>query len=226
MAPQTRRGVIAGTIFVALVALGIPISMLTRPTSDALCQGTPRVTDPTLTWTAVVLLVLAASWVAIGMVAARTRLVARPGAGAARASWISSTRPWRARESVLGMLSFDRWLMTIIPLGLLVATLILQAALLPKTLVAIELATWVILMAVLLWWTRDRSPWPVVSTLAGVTVLRCIVTLVGLVATASGGNWCPLWTNPTLHSFYVPVSFALVVWAFIASAWALRTKSD
>ena len=42
------------------------------------------------------------AWVVIGMLAARTRLVRRPGAAAARASWLAATRPWRARESTLG----------------------------------------------------------------------------------------------------------------------------
>ena len=73
--------------------------------------------DLAMAWIARVLLLLAVAWVVIGMIAARTRLIRRPGAAAARASWLASTRPWRARESTLGMLPLDRWLMIGVPGG-------------------------------------------------------------------------------------------------------------
>ncbi len=71
--------------------------------------------DLTMAWFARILLVLALAWVVIGMLSARTRLVAKPGAAAARASWLGSSRPWRARESTLGMLPLDRWLLLGVP---------------------------------------------------------------------------------------------------------------
>src|SRR5690606_7651440 len=86
--------------------------------------------DLAMAWAARVLLVLALAWVVIGVLAARTRLVRRPGAAAARASWLGATRPWRARESTLGFLPLDRWLIIVVPVGLLVATRAVQTSLL------------------------------------------------------------------------------------------------
>ena len=66
-----------------------------------------------MTWLARILLVLALAWIIIGVLSARTSLVRRPGAAAARASWLASVMPWRARESTLGMLPLDRLLMVL-----------------------------------------------------------------------------------------------------------------
>ena len=60
--------------------------------------------DMAMAWIARGLLLLAGLWVVIGVLASRTRLVRRPGAAAARAAWLGATRPWRARESTLGLL--------------------------------------------------------------------------------------------------------------------------
>ena len=84
------------------------------------------------------------AWLVIGMVAARTRLVRRPGAAAARASWLASTRPWRARESTLGMLPLDRWLLLVVPGALLVATRAVQTSFLSWTHLAVVLGAWLV----------------------------------------------------------------------------------
>ncbi|MGZ8805438.1 MAG: hypothetical protein ACXWZG_09075, partial [Microbacterium sp.] len=78
--------------------------------------------DLAMAWIARGLLALAVIWVVIGVLSSRTRLVRRPGAAAARAGWLGATRPWRARESTLGLLPLDRWLLLGVPVALLVAT--------------------------------------------------------------------------------------------------------
>ncbi|GAA5205369.1 hypothetical protein [Microbacterium kyungheense] len=180
--------------------------------------------DDTMAWLARVLLVLALAWVVIGMLAARTRLVRRPGAAAARATWIASTRPWRARESTLGMLELDRWLLLIIPAALLVATRAVQTSFLSWTHVAVVIGTWVVFALVLRLFVRRRSPWPVIAAVGGVVVLRCILTLFALSFTGPGGYWYAFWTEPALRTAYIAVAFALFVWVFVAAGWALSAQ--
>ncbi|GAA2987342.1 hypothetical protein JOD63_002151 [Microbacterium terrae] len=179
--------------------------------------------DLAMAWIARILLVLAAAWVVIGMLAARTRLVRRPGAAAARASWIASTRPWRARESTLGMLELDRWLMLGIPAALLVATRAVQTSLLSWSHLAITLGGWLVFALVVRLCVGRRSPWPVIAAVGGVVVLRCILTLAALSFTGPGGYWFAFWTDPVLRTIYIALAFAGFVWAFVAAGWALAT---
>ena len=180
--------------------------------------------DDTMAWLARGLLVLAVAWVVIGMIAARTSLVRRPGAAAARATWIASTRPWRARESTLGMLELDRWLLLIIPAALLVATRAVQTSFLSWTHVAIVIGAWVVFALALRLFVRRRSPWPVIAAVGGVVVLRCILTLFALSFTGPGGYWYAFWTEPVLRTAYIAVAFALFVWVFVAAGWALSAQ--
>ncbi|HKP08641.1 MAG TPA: hypothetical protein VJU58_15420 [Microbacterium sp.] len=182
------------------------------------------VRDEAMAWIARVLLVLALAWVVIGMLAARTRLVARPGAAAARATWIASTRPWRARESTLGMLELDRWLLLIVPAGLLIATRAVQTSFLSWTHVAVIVGAWVVFALVLRLFVWERSPWPVIAAVGGVVMLRCIVTLFALSFTGPGGYWFAFWTDPLLRTAYITVAFALFVWVFVAAGWALSAQ--
>lgn len=177
--------------------------------------------DLTMAWIARVLLVLAAAWVVIGMLAARTRLVRRPGAAAARAAWISSTRPWRARESTLGMLDLDRWLLLVIPAALLVATRAVQTSFLSWTHLVVVFGAWAVFALVVRLFVGRRSPWPVIAAVGGVVVLRCIVTLFALAFSGPGGYWFAFWTEPVLRSAYIAVAFTLFVWVFVAAGWAL-----
>ncbi|MFK4837239.1 hypothetical protein ACI3KY_16055 [Microbacterium sp. ZW T2_14] len=187
--------------------------------------GVDRATrDLTMAWLARGLLVLAIAWVVIGMVAARTRLVARPGAAAARATWIASTRPWRARESTLGMLELDRWLLLVVPAALLVATRAVQTSFLSWTHLVVTIGAWALFALVvrlLLW---RRSPWPVIAAVGGVVMLRCILTLFALSFTGPGGYWFAFWTEPVLRTIYSAVAFALFVWVFVAAGWALAAQ--
>ncbi|WP_194409285.1 hypothetical protein [Microbacterium cremeum] len=180
--------------------------------------------DQPMAWFARVLLALAVAWMVIGILAARTRLVRRPGAAAARASWIASTRPWRARESTLGMLDLDRWLLLVIPAALLVATRAVQTSFLSWTHLAVVLGAWLAFALVVRLFVGRRSPWPVIAAVGGVVVLRCIVTLVALSFTGPGGYWFAFWTDPVLRSVYIAVAFALFVWVFVAGGWALSAQ--
>ncbi|UOQ88224.1 hypothetical protein MUN74_13135 [Agromyces endophyticus] len=180
--------------------------------------------DPLMAWFARGLLVLALAWVVIGMLAARTRLVRRPGAAAARASWVASTRPWRARLETLGMDDLDRWLLFLVPVALLVATRAVQTSFRSWTHLAVVIGAWAIFAGVLRLCVGRRSPWPVIAAVGGVVVLRCIVTLVGLSFTGPGGYWFAFWTDPVLRTAYIAVAFALFVWVFVAAGWALAAQ--
>lgn len=180
--------------------------------------------DLAMAWMARVLLFLAVAWVVIGMLAARTRLVRRPGAAAARASWVASTRPWRARESTLGMLDLDRWLLLIIPAALLVATRAVQTSFLSWTHLVVVLGAWAVFALVVRLLVGRRSPWPVIAAVGGVVVLRCIVTLFALSFSGPGGYWFAFWTEPDLRTVYIGIAFALFVWVFVAAGWAMSAQ--
>ena len=180
--------------------------------------------DLAMAWSARVLLVLAAAWVVIGMIAARTGLVRRPGAAAARATWLASTRPWRARESTLGLLTLDRWLLVLVPAALLVATRAVQTSFLSWAHLVVVLSAWAVFVLVVRLAVWRRSPWPVVAAVGGVVVLRCIVTLAALSVTGPGGYWFAFWTDPVRRTAYIAVAFALFVWVFVAVGWALSAQ--
>ncbi len=180
--------------------------------------------DLAMAWIARVLLVLALAWVIIGMLASRTRLVRRPGAAAARASWLAATRPWRARESTLGMLLLDRWLLLVVPAGLLVVTRAVQTSFLAPVQLAVTLGAWVIFAIVVRLFVWGRSPWPVIAAVGGVVMLRCIVTLGALSLTGPGGYWFAFWTDPVRRTIFIAVAFALFVWVFVAAGWALAAQ--
>ena len=180
--------------------------------------------DMAMAWIARGLLVLAGLWVVIGVFASRTRLVRRPGAAAARAAWLGATRPWRARESTLGLLPLDRWLLLGIPAALLVATRAVQTSFLSWTHLAVVLGAWLVFLAVVRLLVRRRSPWPVIAAVGGVIVLRCIVTLLALSVTGPGGYWFSFWTEPTRRTVYIAIAFALFVWLFVAAGWALGSQ--
>ncbi|HWK78026.1 hypothetical protein [Microbacterium sp.] len=177
--------------------------------------------DLAMAWTSRVLLALTIAWIVIGMLAARTRLVRRPGAAAARASWVSATRPWRAEESTLGMLRADRVLLVAVPAALLVATRAVQTSLLSWTHLAVVLGAWAVFLTVVLLASRRRSPWPVIAVVGGVIMLRCALTLAVLSLSGPGGYWFAFWTEPLRRSIYITLAVALFVWMFAAAGWVL-----
>lgn len=180
--------------------------------------------DLAMAWMARVLLVLTAAWVLIGILSARTRLVRRPGAMAARATWVSSTRPWRAGESTLGMLRADHVLLVLVPGALLVATRAVQTSFLSWVHLAVTLGAWAVFVALLLVLFRGRWGWAVLATIGGVVVLRCALVLTALSFSGPGGYWFAFWTDPVRRSLYIAVAFALFVWLFVAVGWALAAR--
>ncbi|MFE6736688.1 hypothetical protein [Microbacterium sp. NPDC057650] len=180
--------------------------------------------DDTMAWLARGLLVLAIAWVIIGVLAARTRLVRRPGAVAARATWVAATRPWRARESALGLVDLDRWLLFLVPAALLVATRAVQTSFLSWTHLAVVLGAWVLFALMIRLFVWRHSPWPVIAAVGGVVVLRCILTLFALSFTGPGGYWYAFWVEPVPRTAYIAVAFALFLWVFVAAGWALSAQ--
>lgn len=216
MAMTAGRGVVALGAVAVLLLIGAALAFFVDPFAR-----TPREVDPVAETVARVLLVLAVAWVVIGMLAARTRLVGRPGAAAARATWIASTRPWRARESTLGVLPLDRWFMIVIPGGLLVATRIVQAPREGFASVVLAIAGWLVFAVAVRLLLGARSPWPIIAAVGGALVLRCIVTLAALAFSGPGGAWHDLWSLPAIRIVYLTVAFALVAWVFVVAGWSL-----
>lgn len=224
----TRSGALALVVAAVLVGIGVVAAVVvTGPLQGAGSGTVPNAEvadDAVFAWIARILLVLAVAWVVIGMLSARTRLVRRPGAAGARAAWLASTRPWRARESTLGMLPLDRWLMILVPGALLVATRAVQTALLGWIDLAVALGAWLVFAAVvrlLLW---NRSPWPVIAAVGGAVVLRCILALVVVSISGPGEFWVGFWSDPGVRFAYVVPAVALALWAFVAAAWALAAQ--
>ena len=79
MATTAGRGILALGTVAALLVIGVLLALLVDPFARM-----PIEVDAATEWIARVLLVLGVAWVVIGMLAARTRLVGRPGAAAAR----------------------------------------------------------------------------------------------------------------------------------------------
>jgi hypothetical protein len=178
-----------------------------------------------MAWFARVLLALALAWLVIGMLSVHTRLVGKPGAAAARTTWLASTRPWRARESTLGMLTLDHVLLLAVPPALLVATRAVQTSFLSWVQLAVVIGAWAIFAFVARWLLGSRySPWPLIAAVGGVVVLRCTVVLFALSFTGPGGYWFAFWTDPVLRVAYIAVAFTLFVWVFIAAGWAMSTQ--
>ncbi|MFJ6653960.1 hypothetical protein ACIQLJ_14310 [Microbacterium sp. NPDC091313] len=218
MAKAARHGTIAVALAAALLIVGLLVaSPLTAALRDPV--ESPE-TNAAISWSARILLIPAVGWGIIGALAARTRLVRRPGAAAARAAWLATTRPWRARESTLGMLRLDRWLLLLVPLVLLLATGIVQAAALGWERLLFALGSWLAFAAVarlLLW---DRSPWPVIAAVGGVVVIRCILTLIALAipVQVDQARFSPV------PGILVALALAAFAWTFVAGGWALGTQ--
>lgn len=227
MATATRRGILAVVVALALLIVGGGVGLAV---SDALgvspvpgAPAPPRSPerDLVMAWMARVLLVLAVAWLVIGMLAARTRLVRRPGAAAARAAWLGATRPWRARESTLGMLRLDRWLLLLVPGALLVATRAVQTSFAAPLDLVLTFLGWTAFAVVVRVLLGTRSPWPVLAAVAGVIVLRCALTLTAVSFAGPGGYAEVFWTDPLRRAGYIGVAVALYIWMLVAAGWAM-----
>lgn len=225
MATAARNGMLALCAVALVVVIGVSVAVATagHVESDSGGEAARAAgrSDPALTWIARALLLLALAWLVIGMLSARTRMVRRPGAAGARAAWLASTRPWRARESTLGMLPLDRWLMVLVPGALLVATRGVQTALLGWIDLAVVLSGWPVFILVVRTLVGHRSPWPVIAAVGGVIVLRCALALAAVSVGGPAAFWVAFWTDPAVRSAYVIPAVALAVWVFLAAGWAL-----
>ena len=219
MATTAGRDILALGTVVALLAIGVFLALLVDPFARM-----PIDVDTATEWIARVLLVLGVAWVVIGMLAARTRLVGRPGAAAARATWIASTRPWRARESTLGVLPLDRWCMILVPGVLLLATRIVQAHGDGLGSVVLAIVGWLVFALVVRLLLGARSPWPIIAAVGGAIVLRCIVTLGAVSLSGPGGVWPALWGLPFVRIVYVTIALVLVAWVFVVAGWSLEAQ--
>ncbi|MEI3865894.1 hypothetical protein V6S02_02230 [Microbacterium sp. CCNWLW134] len=241
MATVTRRGILAGVAaaVAGVLAVGL-VTAVVLTTLQVLPAGESPVVDDTtigvqltgaaaadpgrdasMAWLARGILLLALVWGVIGMFAARTRLVRRPGAAAARASWLGSTRPWRARESTLGLLQLDKWLLILVPGALLLGTRAVQTSFLSWVHLLIVMSGWCVAVLVLRALVGARSPWPVLAAAGGAVVLRCVWTLIPVAIGGPAAAWSALWTEPVLRWIYALVAAVLFVWVFVAAAWAL-----
>ena len=221
MVSAVRRGALASVMIVVLAAAGAGLGL----TLGDIFGTDPAVTPPSreVVWMARALLVLAVAWVLIGMLASRSQLVRRPGAAAARATWLGSTRPWRARESTLGMLRLDHWLLLLVPVALLIATRLLQTSLRAGIHLGVVFGAWAVFALVARWLVGlDRSPFPMIAAVGGVVVLRCIVTLFAL--SVADGEWPSVFTSPVAGVVYISVAFALFFWVFFAAGGAMRIQ--
>lgn len=219
MATAAGRGILALVVTGGLLVLGGVLAMLVDPFAR-----TPMTVDATTEWLARILLILGVFWVVIGMVAARTRLVRRPGAAAARASWIASTRPWRASESSLGLLPLDRWLMIIVPAGLLVTTRVVQTPRDGLWGAALAVIGWLFFAIVVRLLLGRRSPWPIIAAVGGALVLRCILALAVISLSGPEGVWPEVWEMPVVRVLYLAIAFALLAWVFVVAGWSLRPQ--
>lgn len=162
--------------------------------------------DRAMAWLARVLLVLALAWLVLGL-----RLAP------ARASFVAATRPWRAADPLPHRV---RAVAVVVPLGLLLATRLVQTSFLAPAHLLVTLGALVLLVVGLLLGGR-RAVGPVLTVVAGVSLLRSVVALLALVGTGPGGYWFAFWTEPGRRSVYVTVAFALWAWLLVAAGWAL-----
>lgn len=232
MTTTRQRETLAVVTAVALLAAGLAAALIIDavfdfpPASTSASELGVEFTDRDLTmaWIARVLLFFAVAWVLIGMIAARTRLVGRPGAAAARVSWIASSRPWRARESTLGLLPLDRWLLVLVPGALLVATRAVQTSFLSWSQLAIVFGASLAFAGVVRLFVGQRSPWPILAAVGGVVVVRCILALAVLSFAGPSGYWFGFWTDPVRRTIYITVAVGLFLWSFVAGGWALSAQ--
>lgn len=220
MATTARRSAVALSTLAALLLLGAIVGAVAASGPPA---PPPARADPAIAWAAGGLLVLALAWVVIGALAARTRVVGKPGAAAARATWLAATRPWRARESTLGMLPLDRWLLLLVPGALLVATRALQTRFAGLLHIVVVLSAWVAFAIVARVLLGRRSPFPLLAAVGGVLVFRCILVLAALVF-APGGGWFAWWGRPLGRGSFIAVAVALFLWMIVAAGWALAAQ--
>lgn len=220
-----RRAIIIAISLAVLAGVAVVLSeALLRVNVNAELAPERVAREDLMAWLARILFVLGAGWLTIGIFAARTSLVRRPGAAAARATWLSFSRPWRARESMLGLLALDRWLLVIIPAGLLVATHLIIASFLSVIPVLIASSGWFIFGAIIIVMVWPRSSWPVISAVSGTAVVWSLIMLSGVVFAGPGSFWLLLWNAPVLRFIVLTLMLAVLAWVLFAAGGAITPQ--
>lgn len=220
-----RRAILIACSLAVLAAIAVVLSeALLRVNADAVLAPERAEREGLMAWIARALFVLGAGWLTIGIVAARTSLVRRPGAAAARATWLSFSRPWRARESMLGLLAFDRWLLVIVPAGMLITTHLIIASFLSVIPVLIASAGWFIFGAIIIILVWPRSSWPVIAAVSGTAIVWSLILLAGVSFAGPGTFWLLLWDAPALRYVVLTLVLAVLAWALIAAGGAIAAQ--
>lgn len=224
MTTAKTRGIRA-LVIVACLALGCGVvaallDAIVTVHSGAMLDPERAERDAAMAWAARILLIPTAAWLIIGILATRTALVRRPGAAAARSTWLAATRPWRARESLLGLLPFDRALMVIVPGGLLITTRAVQAAFLPASPALILSLSWILFAVIAAVLVLPRSPWAVIAAIGGVVVFQCAADLLVMSVAGPGAAWVAAWESFPLRVLVFTVSFGLIGWMLVAAGGA------
>jgi hypothetical protein len=151
--------------------------------------------DLAMAWAARILLAVALLWLVVS-----------------RVTRVAVTRPWAASTSAP----------TIVVGGLLfLATRCVQTSFLAPAHLLVTLGALALSTVLLLGLGGPRAAGRVLTVVAGVSLLRAVVTLVALVRTGPGGYWFGFWTEPAQRSVYVTVAVALFLWLFVAAGWTL-----
>ena len=166
--------------------------------------------DRPMAWAARTLLLLALAWLALGLLL--------PGA---RASWVSSTRPWLSPALVARLSRPQQVLAVTVPTLLVLATRGVQTSFLAPAHLLVTFGATVLFVVVALLLRGRVSVWSLGAVLAGVSLLRCLPTLLALSHTGPGGYWFAFWTETGWRALYVSVAFALFCWMFVAAGWAM-----
>lgn len=228
MATAKRRGIRAAIIAISIVVLAVVLSFvlgeLVATNLGAQLNPERIRRDEAMAWFARALLALALLWIVIGIIATRTSLVRRPGAAAARATWLASTRPWRTRESMLGLLPLDRTLLVVVPAGLFVCSgIVLTSFMTPAPTLLLLLAYGLFAMTMVLV-MRPWSGWPAITTIGGIIMCLCVVVLAGASVSGPLAFWIAIWTNVAVRIVVVTLVLGLIAWMVVAVGGAINAQ--
>jgi len=128
----------------------------------------------------------------------------------------TAVTPWREPGPV------NRWLVVALPLVAVAwSRLVLTWFLAPAHLVLVGVG-WAALALVVL---MSRSWW-VATAVGGAVPVRALLLLTVLSVRGPGGYWFMFWTQPTLRTAYVVVSFVLFGWVLACLVWAVAGVRD
>lgn len=167
-----------------------------------------------------------AAWVLTGLALLALLLVPALRTGA--------LMPWRVRRAVPTPARWQRLLVALVPLAVVVGSRVaFSAAMSPAYLIATlgSLALLAIAARLVLWWLRPGADafwlW---AALGGVLLLRTVVFMGAVSIRGPGAYWYRFWVDPGVRETYVTIAFGAFLYAFVAvavalaSAYALRLR--